>query len=103
MSLPIIWPVDDVVDTGVVVGITSTLVIAANPKRADAEFVNDSDVVIYLARGHDAVLNKGIRLNASGGSYSINNRNLFLGAIYAIRANVQDSDKNLTVSEGSWK
>ena len=100
MSMPLIWPVDSVSDTKVPVEVASTLVVAANPARADLELVNDSNQPIFVARGNTAVLNQGIRLNANGGSYSMNNRNLFLGAIYAI---AQGGAKNLTISEGSWK
>ena len=97
MAGPLVWPVKSVTDTAVLVQDASTLVLAANPKRADAVFVNDSNQPIYLARGNAAVMNAGIRLNASGGSYEIDNNNLFLGAIYAIATG---GDKNLTVSEG---
>ena len=100
MSMPLIWPIVSVTDTKVAVETGSTLVVAANPGRADLELVNDSNQPIYLGRGNAAVMNEGIRLNANGGSYSMNNRNLFLGAIYAIATG---GAKNLTVSEGSWK
>ena len=100
MSMPLIWPIKSVNDTNVAVETGSTPVVAANPARADLELVNDSNQPIYLARGNAAVLNEGIRINKDGGSYSMNNRNLFLGAIYAI---AQGGAKNLTISEGSWK
>lgn len=95
---PLVWPVESVTDTKVAVGLTTTEVLAANPSRADAVFVNDSNRIIYLARGNDAVLNQGIRLNAEGGNYEINRDNLFLGAINAI---AEGGAKNLTVSEGT--
>lgn len=94
---PLVWPVNSADDTAVAVGITTTVVLAANPGRADAVFVNDSNQPIYLARGNAAVLNAGIRLNANGGSYEINRNNLFRGAINAI---AEGGAKNLTVSEG---
>ena len=97
MPLSLIWPVNSAIDTSVSVKVESTLVLAANPKRADAVFVNDSNKPIYLARGHVAVLHKGIKLSANGKSYEINANNLFLGEIYAI---AQGDAKNLTVSEG---
>jgi len=61
MGAPLIWPVDSVTDTKVAVETISTLVLAANPARADAVFVNDSNQPIYLARGNTAVgyLNQG--------------------------------------------
>ena len=97
MAEPLSWPIEGVVDTAVLIQAVSTPVLAANPQRADAVFVNDSNQPIYLARDNAAVLNAGIRLNAGGGSYEINRDNLFLGAINAIATG---GDKNLTVSEG---
>ncbi|GAG47568.1 unnamed protein product [marine sediment metagenome] len=94
---PLVWPVESATDGAVPVGITTTEVLAANPRRADAVFVNDSNQPIYLARGNDAVLHQGIRLNANGGNYEINASNLFLGAINAI---AEGGAKVLTVSEG---
>ena len=94
---PLVWPVTTVTDTKVAVDTATTVVLAANPRRHEAVFVNDSNKEIYLARGNDAVLNQGIRLNADGGSYEINRNNLFLGAINAI---AEGGAKNLTVSEG---
>lgn len=61
----------------------STLVLAADRYRAYACIVNDSAVVVYLSLGNAAVTNRGIRLNANGGSYEITNDNLWQGAIYA--------------------
>jgi len=95
---PMVWPVISVTDTKVAVEITTTVVLAANPKRHEAVFVNDSNKPIYLARGNDAIMNEGIRLNAEGGSYEINRDNLFLGAINAI---AEGGAKNLCVSEGT--
>lgn len=94
---PLVWSVESVTDTAVAVDTSTTEVLAANPRRHEAVFVNDSNKPIYLARGNDAVLNQGIRLNAAGGSYEINRDNLFLGAINAI---AEGGAKNLTVSEG---
>ncbi len=54
---------------GVAVGVASVLVLDSNPRRRQALFINDSDTVIYLAKGTPAVLNSAIRLNAAGGSY----------------------------------
>jgi hypothetical protein len=68
----------------VTVGTASTVVLAANPARQYAIIVNDSDEAIYLSLGNDAQLNKGIRLNASGGSYEILEENMFTGRVTAI-------------------
>jgi len=79
------------------VGVASTAVLAANANRIFAEFVNDSDNVIYLALGTPAVMNRGIRLNANGGSFWIGLTNLYTGAVKAICG---VAAQNLTVSEG---
>ena len=94
---PLVWPVTTVTDTKVAVGTSTTVVLAANPKRHEAVLVNDSNQPIYIARGNDAVMNQGIRLTPSGGTYKINRDNLFLGAINGIATG---GAKNLCVSEG---
>ena len=97
MAEPLSWPIEAVEDSATLIQAVSTQVLAANSRRADAVFVNDSNQPIYLARGNAAVLNAGIRLNANGGSYEINRNNLFLGVINAIAVG---GDKNLVWSEG---
>jgi uncharacterized protein (DUF39 family) len=77
---------------------TSTLVLARNPARNYAAFVNDSDTVMYLALGAAAVKNKGIRLNANGGSLEFTAVNLYKGPVYAIHAGA--GDKILCFVEG---
>jgi hypothetical protein len=56
--------------SSVTVGDTSTAVItAANAALCEyISLVNDSDQTIYIGVGAAAEMNKGIRLNASGGS-----------------------------------
>ncbi len=96
MPDPSIWPVPAVNDTFVTVGAATTEVLPANPNRVEADFTNDSNNVIYLARGNDAVVGSGQRLNPNGGTYHIGIDNLFNGVINAIAAD----DSNLCVSEG---
>lgn len=73
------------VSTGPTVSGTSSTVLAASSGRVYAVFVNDGAVPIYLSlNGVAAVANKGIRLNASGGSYEINLSNQYVGAVNAI-------------------
>ena len=100
MPDPRIWPIKNVTDSFVAVGNTSTPVLAANANRADADFINDSDEIIYLARGNDAVVGSGIRLNPNGGSYHIGTNNLFHGIINAI-STVDQGTSNLAYSEGN--
>lgn len=81
--------------SGVSVAASSTQVVAANENRKEVVIVNDSDAVVYLGYGASAALNKGIRLNASGGAL-VEDR--FKGAINAIAAS---SGKVVTVTEVS--
>lgn len=83
------------------VATASTQVLAANPSREFASFVNDSDTVVYLGIGTAAVLNAGIRLNAKGGSYVMSRKlgNLVTQAVYAIHGGA--GTKNLAVTEGT--
>ncbi len=96
------WPITTVSDTfGTVTNVSSTIV-AANEHRLDLAIVNDSDVVIYLARGNTAIVGSGIRLNPNGaGVYNIDEHNLFLGDINAISGAGDQVDDNVTISEGS--
>lgn len=85
-------------NTNVSVGATSTAVIPENPRRVSATFVNDSDETIYLSLSDTAVINEGIRINASGGSYEILGENLYKGPVSAICAS---GGKNLVVMESN--
>jgi len=75
-----------------------TQVVPVNKARSWLEIVNDSDTIIYLALGRTAVLNRGIRLNAAGGSFNVNTSNLFKGFIRAIHGGA--GDKVLCITEG---
>ena len=98
MPDPTIHDIYSVEYTFVSVGAVSTLIRAANLRRAECDIVNDGDEPVYLARGAAAVLNSGMRLNPQGGSYRIGTNNLWKGTIYGICAG---GDVNVTVSEGS--
>jgi len=76
----------------VTVANTSTAVLSAR-SRISIMLTNDSDETIYVAKGSTAVINKGIRLNASGGAVVIDDWN---GAISAICAS---GSKNLGYCE----
>ena len=101
MPDPRIWPIENVTDTFVFVGVASTLVLAVNQNRADTDFTNDGDAIIYLARGNAAVVGSGIRLNPNGGTYHIGTNNLFHGAIYGISTDEMQEGTNLAISEGN--
>ena len=80
-------------NTKVSVGSSSTTVLALNANRIAAILVNDSDEEIYVSLSGTAVMNEGIRLNASGGNLI---ETEYTGIITAICAS---GSKNLTVVE----
>ena len=87
--------------TVVAVLATTTELLAANTDANYRLLVNDSAVVIYLGLGAAAVMNKGIRLEANGGTYEMTKwkGNLYTGVINAIRASGAGTD-NVLVTEG---
>lgn len=92
-ALPETWTT-----TSGTIGIASSLVLVANDMRKIVVLTNDSDTPIYLAFGADAEAGMGIRLNAEGGAYEINQSNMFKGTIHAIS---RFDGKNLCVLEVS--
>lgn len=76
------------VSTGPTVTTSSSNVLDASSGRVYAVFVNDGTVPIYLSLTGTtaAVANRGIRLNASGGSFEINLSNDYIGQVNAITA-----------------
>ncbi len=98
MASPLLWHIGTVTDGAVVVGAVTTVALLANAHRTNAVFVNDSTQAIYLARGNPAVVGDGIRLNPNGGSYEIDDTNLWRGQVNAICAL---GAANLCVSEGT--
>ncbi len=74
------------VDLKLTLSVTQQKILAANPARTYALFVNDGTDVIYLGMGIPAADGRGIRLNGGGGSYEINLTNPFQGEIYAVAA-----------------
>ncbi len=96
MPDPRIKPIEPVLDTFALVTPASALVLAANGGRAEADFTNTGEGIIFLARGHVAVIGSGQCLYPAG-SYHITLHNLFLGDIYAIAT----EDSNLSISEGT--
>ncbi len=68
------------------VGVTSSIVSPLSATFRYGLFTNDSANTIYLSIGTPAVVGSGIRLNANGGTYEINNLNPIRGDIHAISA-----------------
>jgi len=77
----------------VTVGNSSTAILAVNANRKAAIIVNDSNQTVFLNYSATAVMNEGIRLNASGGSIR---EELYTGAITGI---CSSGSKNVTVTE----
>jgi len=63
---------------------SSQVVLVANGGRKGAVFVNASDTDCYLGLGTAAVVGEGIYLAAAGGTYKIDENQLFVGAVNAI-------------------
>ena len=83
------------VDTMTQISIDSstTPILDALADRLAVIIVNDSDEAIYISLGSSAVMNRGIRLNAHGGSFSTE---MYQGEINGICAS---GSKNVTVTE----
>lgn len=80
------------------VGTTAVEVLSANTGRIYAVFTNDGSDDVYLNLGATttSAVGMGIRLNAGGGSYEINDLNLYTGEVSAIS---ESAGINLCVTE----
>ena len=74
------------IDLKLTLSVTQQRILGKNPARVYALLINDGADDIYLGMGIPATANRGIRLNASGGSYEINLTNPWQGEIYAVSA-----------------
>ena len=80
-------PLDNPSKGAVAVGVGPTTIVAANAERRYLIITNDSDSAVYLSFGGAAVLNQGIRINASGGWYEmLEGLNLYTGIVTGIAA-----------------
>jgi hypothetical protein len=68
------------------VGGTTLELLEENRARKYALIVNSSDVGVWLAFGEAAVVGTGVYLAAGGGSYEIDETNLWTGAVNGIAA-----------------
>ena len=84
----------------------SQIVIPASSTRIYALIINDSDTDIYLhfqnftdhvAASTTVIRNRGIRLNANGGSYEILPENMYVGDVWV--ASTTASGKRILTSE----
>lgn len=101
MPDPRIHPIERANDTVAGVVDVDSIIVTANEERADLKIVNDTEFIVYLARGNAAVAGSGIRLNGNGGVFNMDQVDLFLGDIHAICAIGEDS--SVTISEGEWQ
>ena len=76
---------------------TTTEAVPENLNRKYLAVCNDSDEVMYLSFNRDAVMNRGIRLNANGGTLELVGPHIFTSAINAICAS---GSKELIYQEG---
>lgn len=67
----------------VAVGLTTTLLLAANPNRKYAHISNNSGNPVFIQFDMAAALNQGIRIPAFG-LYTIESTNLWLGTVNAV-------------------
>lgn len=93
------FPLSSATNESVTVGTSTTAILAANGQRHYAAIINSGSYPVYLGIGAEAVANKGIYLAPSGGSYEINEQNLFIGAINGIAVG---GDSNVTVVHSSY-
>lgn len=93
----------NVASTSKTVAVTSDVQLVgtttANFPRAYTIICNDSSQVVYLGLDGDKVVTQstGIRLNANGGCYEINDQNLYTGAIRATSTN--ETSSNVTIND----
>ena len=68
-------------------------ILATSSERTYAIICNDSTTVVYLSIDQDAEAShdSGIRLNANGGCYEIDELNLYQGAVRASTTNETES------------
>ncbi|KKK63010.1 hypothetical protein LCGC14_2998610 [marine sediment metagenome] len=92
--------IDNGAQTEVTVGASSVAALATSAGRSYVLFINDSDAAIYLnIFGAAAEMNKGVRLEAAGGTFEMSARkgNLTTKAVAAISS---AASKNLIVIAG---
>lgn len=84
--------------SSVTIGSTSTSVLTNPAQYKIIRFINDSDETIYLSDdGSAAVMNKGVRLNSNGGSWTLTYPDIPRKDIYGI---CSSGSKVLCVSTG---
>jgi len=82
----------------VTIGTSTTVVLAADAARLSVTLVNDSIDDMYISTHASAVMNEGIRINASGGSLTLDKGS---GCTLTVNAICLNGSKNLTVNTTS--
>ena len=82
--------------TSVTLASASTTILSANNDRKMVILVNDSSYTQYVSCSSSASLNKGIRLNAGGGTLILETKDNYNGIITGI---VFPGGQNITVTE----
>lgn len=67
----------------IAVGLTTTVLLIANPNRKYAHIVNNTSDAIYIQYSTNAALNQGIKIPPNT-LYTIESNNLWLGSINAV-------------------
>lgn len=80
------------------VGITSVILLPANPNRAYAHIFNNGSQPVYVQYAAPAASSQGIRLNV-GSFYTISGAELWLGSVNAVTAS---GTVNVDVMEGIY-
>lgn len=92
-------PQNPAVPTAASVGVTSTTIVAANANRTGLVIVNTSSNVVSLAFGANAaVLDSGITLNATGGTFEMD---AYMFTTEAVNAIASGSSSNVSIQEYS--
>jgi hypothetical protein len=78
------------------IGAADAVLLASNLNRKGVVIVNDSANIVYLSFGATALINKGIRLNANGGSFTMQSMTFTTAEIRAIASG---AGSNICVQE----
>lgn len=87
-----------ITSSGVLIGNTTTVVVAVNPNRKFLLLINDSDTDIYGAFGTAAVPHAGFLIKANGGGLILDSGGVTQQAVNAIT--LSGSNKMLLVNQG---
>lgn len=93
---PLSYSSSSLTETATTTQAPSVLVLSANSSRTYARITNDSDTAIYIGTASTSSINEGIRLDADGGTFVINQDNLYTGEFWATSS---AASKNILITE----